>query len=325
MKNLSMFFIFLSLFSGVWAMNVWPEPVMIQETDYYQNDKASVVIGNNTIVVWTDFRENHHALYAQKLSETGQKLWDPEGVKVAEGVSNQRKHKIIASSDGGVIIIWKEYYGTSYQSEPNYLVAQKLDMNGSKLWLNCGKVIYSQTDPINQLPSMFSDIYGGLYLTEFSTGYNSFNNHVIHVDSEGEESVSFSFDFTETNGQLKKAIFHSEGFFVAVYKEQNQYKMAKFDTLGNHISTPVILGSQMNSDLILKINESNRTIAIWVENNSIKAQILFANGTAALSANHILFNGNPEPHLSQFESGADKSMLLFKWGVNGYFIIKLSD
>ncbi len=312
-------------------MNVWPEPVMIQETDYYEISKAPVALGNSLVSVWSSFQSGRQTLYAQRMDENGQALWAPEGLKLADSDLNQRNYNIIVSSDGFIYVIWQEYQSVSGYENPFHLRAQKLDANGDRLWTNNGKIYHpNDIGNIYRLPKIISDYNGGFFMTEFFVNIDPQNSRFIHINSNGDIISNVQFDFSDpsmgTNGLLIKAIFHSGGYFVALYFESEQYKLAKFDLQGNHQSTPIILGANFYNTTLKQVDESH-TVLFWETQNSVKAQVINAEGMPELEeSGRTIHTGTQHFYILQHEMASDMSLLLLRGDAQDrHYIVKLND
>ncbi|MFH0816457.1 MAG: putative Ig domain-containing protein [Methanobacteriota archaeon] len=93
-------------------------------------------------ITWRD-GERGDNLFAQRMNDRGELLWDSNGIDISAG---QCYHPhMIQDGSGGTIIVW-EKYGTSLN-----IFAQRLDANGNKLWGANGIAVctaaYTQQNP----------------------------------------------------------------------------------------------------------------------------------------------------------------------------------
>ncbi|HXG37901.1 MAG TPA: hypothetical protein VNL36_03925 [Bacteroidota bacterium] len=111
----------------VWQRNGVPVVVAPQR----QADMQIINDGfGNAIIAWEDDRGTDTYMYAQKVNQNGQTLWQPNGVKVAElsGLFT----RITADGLGGVILAWDAVVSN------DDVVTQRLDSLGARMWGDSG-------------------------------------------------------------------------------------------------------------------------------------------------------------------------------------------
>jgi hypothetical protein len=128
----------------------------------HQGEAAVAVDENgNAIVVWHDERsDNLDKIYAQKLNASGDKLWGTDVyINRDSGASNQYDPAVAVDGSGNAIIVWEDYrnsYGDIY--------AQKLDDNGSKLWLADTRVNSDNGTTHQSMPTVAIDGSGDAFV-----------------------------------------------------------------------------------------------------------------------------------------------------------------
>jgi hypothetical protein len=123
---------------------LWPDRgLVVCDAEWRQEDPVVVAVDGGWIVAWMDWRYGDRfrwgtstpdaAIFAQKLSQTGEKLWATEGVEVYNsGGSFIRDLSIMLTDDhaGGAIIGWHEYSpGPGF-----YFRAQRVSSTGTLVW-----------------------------------------------------------------------------------------------------------------------------------------------------------------------------------------------
>jgi len=97
-------------------------------------------VGDETIFAWVDFRnEIAGDIYAQKLDEDGNLMWDPEGVPLCLAEDIQISLNIVTDAEGGAYVIWldsrysvgEDIYGTHILTDGS--IATGWDANGSPI------------------------------------------------------------------------------------------------------------------------------------------------------------------------------------------------
>ena len=85
------------------------------------------------IVAWTDNRQEESAIYAQRITSSGQPNWEDNGRLIAKSPAKQENPEIIKLKDLDWAIVWEDYRkGTSL------LFAQKVNSAGIPLWQEGG-------------------------------------------------------------------------------------------------------------------------------------------------------------------------------------------
>lgn len=125
---------------------VWGNPVVVindsQTTAAPQlNPRVVTTSDNNLIIAWEDFRlDNLNAdLFAQKLSPSGTRLWNTDGVLISDADFAQIGIRLDSDNAGGAYMVWDD---TRNGNAPNYdIYAQHLSSTGASLWDAGGKAI----------------------------------------------------------------------------------------------------------------------------------------------------------------------------------------
>jgi len=84
--------------------------------------------GLSTIVVWEDYRNNEsYNIFAQKLSESGEMLWDKDGTPICITDGGARNPQLADDGEGGAVVSWTDYRYGSYD-----IYAQRINEVESK-------------------------------------------------------------------------------------------------------------------------------------------------------------------------------------------------
>ena len=96
---------------------------------------------NGAILTWLDQRDGKNDIYAQRIKD-GVTLWNNNGTAIlTNGSAVEGSVQMISDSEGGAIILWKNYY--QYQNSSIY--AQRIDSTGNTLWGANGTKIADNT------------------------------------------------------------------------------------------------------------------------------------------------------------------------------------
>ncbi len=126
---------------------LWPEPFVVFSDNSaptpapQENPRIVQTSDNGVIIIWEDKRNDfdNADLYAQKLSLTGQKLWNPEGVPLAIADFIQNAPRMSSDGAGGCYVVWDDARnGNAPQID---IYAQHLSSTGVALWDANGKAI----------------------------------------------------------------------------------------------------------------------------------------------------------------------------------------
>ncbi len=95
---------------------------------------------SGTILAWQDRRGgSSDNIFAQRVDQSGNAIWQIDGISVAASLGFQAYPQISADGGGGVVIAWQDNRtGTDYD-----IYAQRLDPGGNLLWSSSGKAVCS--------------------------------------------------------------------------------------------------------------------------------------------------------------------------------------
>jgi hypothetical protein len=177
----------------------------------------------NFIVTWRDKRNDFFGdIYAQRINLNGNTMWANE-LQVYTGAGVQRNARVESTSDTGAFIVWEDGRN-EIAVESKDLYAQKIDINGNKLWDEAGiPVVMALYDQIN--PRLSHDLNGGLWII-WEDG--RIENHpfgdiyVQHLNSNGVAQLTANgLAICDATGyQFSPLIKYSDGSAFAVWGDQ---------------------------------------------------------------------------------------------------------
>lgn len=147
---------------------LWPAdgaPVVTAEGDQTQVVLAPDGHGG-LLLAWTDARNgpDDQDIYAQRLDEAGQPLWDPDGVPVTQADRSQFLPDIVPMHDGGGIIGWVDRRADDGQPPfEQDIWAQRISPAGLPMWPEDG-VPVSAAPGGEDHPNMSGDCRGGAFV-----------------------------------------------------------------------------------------------------------------------------------------------------------------
>ena len=120
-----------------------------------QNPKAVSSGDSSYIIVWEDGRGGYTNLYAQKINESGNRLWNVAGITIAKVSGNQTYANLVEDGAGGAILVWQDYRNGNTD-----IYVQRISSQGEVLWGNEGIPVCKA--PAGQFaPELISDGAGG--------------------------------------------------------------------------------------------------------------------------------------------------------------------
>jgi len=109
------------------------------------------------IAAWNDSRSGYWDVYAQKIDQDGNMLWQNDGVSICPYISNRYGPTIAEDGSSGAIVIWQDDRDGNY---PTY--AQRIDTDGNLVWSPNGVLVFSMYG-IN-FATIMADGSGGAYV-----------------------------------------------------------------------------------------------------------------------------------------------------------------
>jgi|GEM_PF-3584605 len=130
------------------------------------------------ILVWMDNRADDVTswdIYAQRIDDSGNILWDPAGIEICTYINYQRYARLVSDNSNGVIITWQDDRGGVAN-----IFAQRVDSAGSVLWNIDGNQVSSGIDD-EILPSIISDFAGGAIIAWWDASASGYENYFINA------------------------------------------------------------------------------------------------------------------------------------------------
>lgn len=139
---------------------VWGDPVLIDgKPDRQEDPVITMTSDNNFIIAWIDFSDDLDGnVYAQKITPSGQLLWQAGGKPVCTAVEVQIALNMEPDDAGGAYIVWSDSRNPSKD-----LYGQRLDANGNPVWAVNGIPIADGLG-VEEQNTMLPDGQGGLII-----------------------------------------------------------------------------------------------------------------------------------------------------------------
>jgi hypothetical protein len=164
------------------ALNIYGEPTS-QGAPSIASDGAG-----GAVFVWEDNRNFDGEIFAQRVSGMGDKMWEPDGVRISESLwpgNGKFNPQIASDGTGGAIITWWELRDGFNAS----VWAQRVKADGTVAWVVNGvPVAYGGDIVYAGYPKILSDGMGGAFIAwqdEREINGYGFRVYVQRLDSNG--------------------------------------------------------------------------------------------------------------------------------------------
>jgi hypothetical protein len=112
------------------------------------------------IATWIDLRTGDFNVYAQRMDQSGNTLWQADGLTVCAAAQIQSRPQIASDGSGGAIVTWQDLRSGSYLD----IFAQKMDGDGNMVWQVDGISVCVAAKEQNK-PQIVSDGRGAAIVT----------------------------------------------------------------------------------------------------------------------------------------------------------------
>lgn len=120
---------------------------------------AKVGNKNEYVIIWEDYRNGFSNIYAQKVNNNGETIWNRESVRTCMSGGNQTDPRITGCNDGSAIIAWQDN-----REKYTNIYIQKIDDGGKLVWgKNALQVAPYQSNQHD--PEISTDDSGGAIIT----------------------------------------------------------------------------------------------------------------------------------------------------------------
>ncbi|HEU4365277.1 MAG TPA: FlgD immunoglobulin-like domain containing protein, partial [Candidatus Krumholzibacteria bacterium] len=123
------------------------------------------------LIGWSDQQQAAGAVFAQRLSGAGARLWAPFGVQLCTSAFNNYLEAIAADGSGGALAVWQDNRSQNLWAQA---FAQRVDASGNLAWAVDGVSLSGTTYPV-QAASICSDGQGGAIVE-----WDSYENNGWH-------------------------------------------------------------------------------------------------------------------------------------------------
>ena len=171
------------------------------------NPSVAVDGSGNAVIVWSDYRNVYADIYAQRLDASGNRLWLTDlQVNSDSGTVSQYNPSVAVDGSGNAIIVWSDSRNSEIYVRGLEVFAQRLDINGNRLW--------TMDVQVNR--------YVGWYNLRFpSVAMDGYNNAVVVWMWDGNDSFvdigAQKLDINGTRTWLADVQVNSDSGHAATY------------------------------------------------------------------------------------------------------------
>ena len=191
------------------------------------------------IVVWTDDRQfpDSTFVYTQKVTKSGQLLWDEEGIRVSDTWGTT---KLVSDLSGGALCIWPKTGDTG-------ILVQHIDMYGTRLWGKIGKeASIDFAKDIDTRLSVCSDSSAGAFIAWDND--KTMNAYIQHIDSDGNRlwgDTGIKLGAENIEQRNPKLSLLDKETVLCIWRESPYTHFNTYDLNGNNLLP--LPGNQINN------------------------------------------------------------------------------
>ena len=287
------------------------------------------------IFAWSDTREGGRDIYAQRITDSGEKEWGENGLTVVAEPGRQEDPILIADGNGGAYIVWVDYKDEPINGD---IYAQHILSDGSLGWTSEGIGLATMAGK-QVSPNMCSDGQGGAYVIWKDLTVSSYGHiYGTHLSPQGALSPGvgipiLSNESYHNNVSIEKG---PSGSAVLVWSDDiisddANIRTQMIDQSCNTLwSTPeeggIMLCSESGNQLYPKVTyyDENYSVFVWEDHRDsdefgdIYAQFLNAQGEEILTSQGIPVCNDPanqiKPRVKSFTGNTlDESAAFIIW------------
>lgn len=236
------------------------------------------------LVAWQDGRSGEGDIYAQRVSSTGDVLWQANGVPVCTAAGWQLSPSVVSDGAGGAIICWQDN-----RSAVSAVYAQRINASGVAAWATSG-VRIAPTVSSQIEPAISVDGSGGAYIA-WQEVHASSDVYALRIGNDGGLIWSATAVCGAVGDQYKvRMVAAGDNKAVLVWQDFRSnaldlYAQKLIATGGVEWAAngvPVCTGGGSQTDQSIAADSSGGVFVTWSDSRNggdIYAQHLSATGT----------------------------------------------
>ena len=127
-------------------------------------------------ITWSETRNESRGIYANRMDNNGNLLWEEEGLEIVNADNNQRNVNAIATDDNCIILTWFD----RRNPDDLELRIQKIDSNGNFLWGDEGIILCANlymNSNVDLVPDPTNGVFVFWYI--MYPGGGTYANHIL--------------------------------------------------------------------------------------------------------------------------------------------------
>ncbi len=283
---------------------VWGDPVLIDDKHDRQEDPVITKTTNGDfIIAWVDFSTDADGdIYAQKINNAGELLWQEGGKPVCVNPGEQIGLNMEADNDGGAFILWADRRGIGFD-----IYGQRISASGDPLWAVNGIPIAD--GPGNEVQNtMLPDGQGGMMVAYVHTFNDNDDIYAKHFNANGEMTWTEPMELAVAPGNQNgvRMARLTDGDFVIVWTDQAS-EDADSDIYGQKIN---IAGQMLWADNYIVYSDSDQPVS--EHQNNARIQATSDNAAVVVWEDKRLSSQNTDLFAQKIAANGDKL-----WDLNG--------
>ena len=308
---------------------VWGEPLLVDgKIDRQEDPVIARTTDGNYIIAWIEFAFDLDGdVYAQKINDDGDLLWEEGGVPVCTYPGIQIGLNMEPDMDGGAFIIWGDSRNPSKD-----LFAQRISSSGAPLWTVDGiPIADGPGDEVQN--TMLPDGQGGMMIAYTSTFVGDSDIYAKHFDENGNMTWDAALPLAvapgDQNGVRMAAL--TGGEFVFTWTDQRNddpdIYAQKLNIDGDMLwDDPFIVYADQDQEVPvpqrnprIQATSDNAAVIVWEDNRldlqdaDLFAQKLAADGSKLWGDNGIALSTAPFAQIGQRMAADDNGGVYVVW------------
>jgi hypothetical protein len=245
-----------------------------------------------SIIVWDDERNGDGDIYAQKLDNSGSKLWTADvRVNTDAGTAGQSNPALSLDTNGNAIVVWVDFSNSKSQ-----IYAQALDENKNKLWTADVHVSLEFGTAGQSDPDVSVNMSGNVFIVWDDQRNNNYDIYAQNLTEVGNRRWAVDYRVNSPNGIVDQwspvLAIDGNGNAIIAWQDNRHGRASIFgqriDKNGDHLWTSEVqinsAGASIGSGFpALALDQDGSAIILWVD---------YRNGYADIFAQKLDVNGN---------------------------------
>lgn len=276
---------------------------------------------NSVIVVWSDVRNEDADIFAQRISSSGNPLWEEGGLLICGDLGTQSHPAVAGDSNGGAYVVWGEY-------TPHYgadIFIQHLTSDGIFLWEDA--LFVTHVDMVysgvlrHAALKLCSDDSGGMYMAL----RNELPDELItlYVNNEGiQTSPENSILSTDISSASFDLVCGTDNTAIVAWRSVNgDILIKKTDALGLPVwdfsknGIRVLWDTEDPQYIHASNGADGLTIIAWLDNqeqtDELQMQIIESDGTSRFQDALTIYSS--DINLYYYEMAASPDNIYHVW------------